>query len=275
MYGVILESDKKQLNEIIDENNINRIINNQVNRFESYDNYNLISFNWLKIDNKQEETDTVTLIHTKDKIYFVSKTEEDKEVLELFIKENNLEHKDLSSFFSSILKTDINEMANLEEEITDMEDLLILEDKMDYTTDIIRFRKELLKLKRYYEELDDIFAGVLENENKIISKDGLKSFTLLDKRTDRLLARIVNLRDYITQLREAYQAQIDIEQNRIMKFFTVVTTIVLPLTLITGWYGMNLKMPELEWERGYLYVIIISVFIVSFFIFYFKRKKWF
>ena len=42
-----------------------------------------------------------------------------------------------------------------------------------------------------------------------------------------------------------YQAQIDIEQNNLMKFFTVVTSIFAPLTLITGWYGMNLKLPEL------------------------------
>ena len=40
---------------------------------------------------------------------------------------------------------------------------------------------------------------------------------------------MLHLRDYVTQVREAYQAQIDIEQNKIMKIFTVLTAVFLPL----------------------------------------------
>ena len=73
------------------------------------------------------------------------------------------------------------------------------------------------------------------------------------------------LREYSTQLREVYQAQIDIRQNKIMKILTVVTTIFLPLTLIVGWYDMNFKyMPELSWKYGYLAVILLSAVIVFF-----------
>ena len=48
------------------------------------------------------------------------------------------------------------------------------------------------------------------------------------------------------QLREMHQTQVDIRQNEIMKFLTIVTTIFMPLTLIAGWYGMNFTyMPEI------------------------------
>ena len=76
-------------------------------------------------------------------------------------------------------------------------------------------------------------------------------------------------------MREAYQSQIDIEQNELMKLFTVVTVIFQPLTLLVGWYGMNFSgMPELAWKYGYPVFIIVSAVIVLILILYFKKKKW-
>ncbi|MDD4096489.1 MAG: CorA family divalent cation transporter, partial [Oscillospiraceae bacterium] len=65
-----------------------------------------------------------------------------------------------------------------------------------------------------------------------------------------------------------------INLNSIMKVFTVITSFFFPLTLIVGWYGMNLKMPEFGWRYGYLFVIGISVMTAIGTLLFFKRKKW-
>ncbi len=76
-------------------------------------------------------------------------------------------------------------------------------------------------------------------------------------------------------MREAYQSQLSIQQNDLMKIFTVVTVVFLPLTLLAGWYGMNFtNMPELQWKYGYPAVIGVSAALVVWLIWYFKRKKW-
>ena len=76
-------------------------------------------------------------------------------------------------------------------------------------------------------------------------------------------------------MREACQTQIDIEQNKLMKYFTVIATIFLPLNLIAGWYGMNFRnMPELGWRFGYLGVFVISAAIAAILILWFRKKKW-
>ena len=77
------------------------------------------------------------------------------------------------------------------------------------------------------------------------------------------------------QVREAYEAEIDIEQNDTMKILTVATTIFLPLQLITGWFGMNLLMPEFHWTHGYLFVICLTLVVVVAEILFFRYKKWF
>ena len=98
---------------------------------------------------------------------------------------------------------------------------------------------------------------------------------MLYRRTERRFQNVLNLRESVTQVRESYEAEVDISLNTTMKIFTVVTTIFLPLTLIVGWYGMNFDMPEYGWENGYLFVSIISVLFLSAGILFFRKKKWF
>lgn len=81
--------------------------------------------------------------------------------------------------------------------------------------------------------------------------------------------------DNVTQIREAYDAQVDISLNKIMKVFTVITVVFAPLTVIVGWYGMNFDiMPELRWRYGYLYVLGLSLLSIITCLIFFKRKKW-
>ena len=95
-------------------------------------------------------------------------------------------------------------------------------------------------------------------------------------RAERLQNHVKLLRENMLQLRELYQSMQDARQNKIMGILTIVTTFFLPLTLITGWYGMNFAyMPELKWRYGYLSVIIVSLIIAIGEIIYFKKKKFF
>ena len=71
-----------------------------------------------------------------------------------------------------------------------------------------------------------------------------------------------------------YQTEVSVRQNDIMKVLTIVTTIFLPLSLLTSWYGMNFKyMPELGTKYGYYVIILVSIIIVVISVAIFKKKK--
>jgi magnesium transporter len=181
----------------------------------------------------------------------------------------------LSSFFERLTVKDADRLEKIETEISNLDDALISSVKKDSVREIIRLRKRLMVLKRYYEQLLNVLDILQENENKLLDNRSMRFFKIISGRVDRLYHSVLNLRDYVTQVREAYQAQVDISLNSTMKIFTVITAIFLPLTLIVGWYGMNLQMPEFDWPLGYPMVILLSIAVVVLCLVFFKKKKWF
>lgn len=181
----------------------------------------------------------------------------------------------LFAFLNLLTGKDAAALESIEEEIAQLEDNIVDNSTEDYSTIISGLRKRLLKRKRYYESLFDAMVDLEENQNGFLTTAQLKYLHLVTNRADRLLRSVLNLRDYVTQVREAYQAQIDISLNKTMKLFTVITTIFLPLSLIAGWYGMNLYMPEYSYRYAYPVVIGLSILVVVGCLIYFKIKKWF
>ena len=177
--------------------------------------------------------------------------------------------------FTHLLDGNAEVLECLEEEIEMMEEKTVIKNPPDLTSEIIDLRKKLLALERYYAAMADLLEDVLEGSNRFISKRIFHGLRLYANRMNRYADTVSHLKDYLTQVRDAYQNQIDIGLNETMKIFTVIATIFLPLTLIAGWYGMNFSMPEYSFAGGYSIVIIVSVCVVIGCIIFFKKKRWF
>lgn len=136
-------------------------------------------------------------------------------------------------------------------------------------------RSDMRDLRDHYEQLIDFCEELEENEIEIFDDDNVRFFHLFSNKVSRLYDTATTIRDYTVQIRDLYQSQLDVRQNRIMSILTIVTTVFMPLTLIAGWYGMNFKyMPELNSPLGYPLVIIVSIIIVVGSLAYFKIKNW-
>lgn len=161
------------------------------------------------------------------------------------------------------------EIAALEKEVIDKN-----VDK-SFTAQLIEKKRELLRLRAFYEQLIDVTEVYVENENEILDEKSIRLFKLFRDKAVRYKENTDILRESVTHLWDAYQTSIDAGQNEIMKLFTVVTSVFLPMTVIVGWYGMNFKyMPEISSRFGYPYVIFLNIIVVFSLIFVFKRKKW-
>ena len=167
----------------------------------------------------------------------------------------------------ALLEEDILYLAELERGIAEMEEVVLRGDTDHFNYRMLEMKKEISRLYCYYSQLAD--AGEILCEQHKISK-------IFTGRIQRLWQETQVLREYAMQVQDVYQSEIAIHQNDIMKLLAVVTTIVLPLTLVAGWYGMNFThMPELSAPYAYFILIGVCILIVAVEIWYFKKKGWF
>ncbi len=173
-----------------------------------------------------------------------------------------------------LLTRDLHYLEELEDQLGQLEDQVLAGQLEGFNAILSPLRKQALGWFRCYNQLDDVACELEANENGFFSREEQGMFHMLEKRLARLRDEAQLLREYCLQVRELFQAEIDIRQNRIMKILTIVTTIFLPLSLVAGWYGMNFTgMPELGWRYGYPGVIAASALILLFTLWLMKKKK--
>jgi magnesium transporter len=112
-------------------------------------------------------------------------------------------------------------------------------------------------------------------EDKENTTDLKQDIQVLLKDTEILIQEASFISDKITFQLDATLGMINVEQNLIIKIFSVVAVFFLPPTLVSSIYGMNFKhMPELEWIGGYPFALFIMLMCAVVPFVFFKRKGW-
>ena len=181
----------------------------------------------------------------------------------------------LLRFMEEMIEDDVIYLSHIESEIEKMEESIGSGGSSDFFPLLTKHRQKLSELNAYYEQLTDI-GELFQSQACSSFADDTQGWSKFTHRAERLQNHVHLLRENMLQLRELYQSNQDARQNKIMGILTIVTTFFLPLTLITGWYGMNFAyMPELKWRYGYPVVILIALSIAIGEFIYFKKKKFF
>ncbi len=274
-----LEEAPGVLSKYISAGTLTRIFENTSMRYESYEDFDLLCVPFFHFSHQLKNSPYVTIFLQKNNLCFVcEKTGNVERLIEDFIKTNQNDitiGKLICAFFEFILKDDLSELDGIELRISGLEDRVLTDKQENFTKEIIGQRKRLMGIMNYYEQLLDILEYVGMNQKHALGSRSVHYITILHGKTDRLYDKVKGLREYVSEIREAYQAEVDIRMNNIMKILTIVTMIFMPLTLIVGWYGMNLRMPEYNSLIAYPLVILFSVFVAVFCIVFFKKQKWF
>ena len=181
--------------------------------------------------------------------------------------------KFIYNFIAEFMNRDTAILEQFETDLFSLEDSLSHKASQDnFLNSLMPIRKQLLTLRGYYDQLAELGKILEEDENHFFTKKQVKCFGTLTDRAERLLGKTIHLLDYAQQVKDLYQSKADERQNDNMQFLTVISTIFFPLTLITGWYGMNFKdMPELA--DGYSYIKVLSLCVLTVCIIIFKKKK--
>ena len=168
------------------------------------------------------------------------------------------------------------EIEALEEHMNGLEDLAILGDKPDLVRDILALKRDLASLRRVVIPQRDAVGRLARREFPAISDELTYRFRDVYDHLVRLADEATLLQDRVTGILEAHLSTISNRLNMVVKVLTVMSTIFLPLTVLTGMWGMNVPLPRFPggdtvqfwWVAGSM------VAIASFMLAMFRHNNW-
>lgn len=159
-----------------------------------------------------------------------------------------------------------------EESFDQLEDEVL--DRQDRSHQVFQMRRELHVLRRQIAEERRI-ASQLAREEWTQEESGSPFLDVYDA-LYHVIDNIDGLRDNLTGLVDLQLNQRSMRMNEVMKLLTIFSTVFLPLSFITGFFGMNFHsmVPELSATHGQLWVLGLMIAVVITMLTYFKRRHW-
>lgn len=163
----------------------------------------------------------------------------------------------------------------IEARIEKLEEDILMHTKKSHLSEIIGLRSEILWLKKMLGPQKEVINTLNKKDLRLIDDQLQKYFSDIYENAVKISETFETYRDLMGNLREAYQSSIANRANEIMRVFTAITTIFMPLTVITGIYGMNFdNIPEIHTEYGYYGVIAVMVTLGCGMLIIFRKKEW-
>jgi len=167
-------------------------------------------------------------------------------------------------------------IGRLAEDIEELENSVLADKRAKVLTRLYRLKREVLFMHRSMWPLREAI-GRLSREYLVHSSDDVRFLTAnLQQDVLQVIEAVDTLREMLSEMLELYMGRKDLRMNEVGQMLTVVATIFIPLTFITGYFGMNFtNMPMIEWRYGYDVTMLSMLLITVGLYVYFKRKSWF
>lgn len=141
---------------------------------------------------------------------------------------------------------------------------------------IIRIKRSLQMLRRTTIYQREILLRLARAEFDEIPRELVPFYRDVYDHFARVTELVDSYRELVNSLLEAQFSMASNRMNEIMKRLTIMSTIMLPLSVVAGIYGMNFKyMPELEWIHGYPFALGLMAVITISILSWFRAKHWF
>ncbi|MDQ3019095.1 MAG: magnesium/cobalt transporter CorA [Bacteroidota bacterium] len=167
-------------------------------------------------------------------------------------------------------------LDSFETEIDDVEEELFEGTPGNKTLQrILNLKKELIKLRRISAYQKEVLFKLTRGDSELISSEESAYYRNVYDHLVRVSDTTESYRDYVAGMLDSYLSIVNNKMNEVMKFLTIIATMILPMTLITGIFGMNFDViPFLHNDFGFWISVISMATIVIVMLIWFKHKKW-
>lgn len=180
----------------------------------------------------------------------------------------------LVALLETRVEFDADMIENMTQKITQLSNSLTLQEAdEELLSEIKNLQEKTMMLRENIIDKQRTVSSMLRSE--FISPELQPKLSIIIKDINSLVEHIKFSFDRLDYLQDTFLGYVNIEQNKIIKIFTIVSVIFMPPTLIASIYGMNFRiMPELQNKWGYPGAILLMIFSSLFILYYFRKKKW-
>jgi len=180
----------------------------------------------------------------------------------------------LVALLETRVEFDADMIENMTQKITQLSNSLTLQEAdEELLSEIKNLQEKTMLLRENIIDKQRTVSSMLRSE--FIPAELQPKLTIIIKDINSLVEHIKFSFDRLDYLQDTFLGYVNIEQNKIIKIFTIVSVIFMPPTLIASIYGMNFEiMPELDKRWGYPIALLLMVLSSLFILYYFKKRKW-
>lgn len=284
-------SDSEKIMEICNAFKIHPLIQEDIlnthqrTKIDEFDDYLFITFKNLYYSEANQNIEAEQISVVLGKHFLLSFQETDSTLFSEIINrihhaKGNIRSKKADYLLYRILDTAVDQYFVLIDLISDMvED--VEEETMHYPNNRTSFKiqnmkKEMLLLSKHVLPMREMLNKLESGESALIEPRNMNYFRDVYDHTYQAYETIENNKSLLNDLMNIYFTTMSNKLNQVMKVLTIISTIFMPLSFLTGVYGMNFKyIPYLDHPNSFYYFWAVAGFVFLGMIIYFKKKKWF
>ena len=273
--------DTYQIHPLLQEDIVNTY---HLPKSEIYDGYMFFTLKMISINNETKKIDREQISIVMGDNWLITFQEKKGDVFEILrerIKKNIgvIRSEGVDFLFYRLIDVVVDYyfvVSNfINEKIEELEEKVIQEPDEKNILEIQTLKHMLIQLRKDISPLREALSSVIKDKTHLLHDENRIYFTDVYQHLLHVSESLDTQREMISAVMEMHMSGLSNRMNQIMKVLTVMSTVFIPLTFISGIYGMNFEyMPELKWKYGYFGVwgIMISMIIVMLWLF--KKRKW-
>lgn len=275
----------------IGESNIHPLViedilnTNQRVKVEEYDDYLFLVLKKLNWDSKRQVFNTEQISIVFGPGFLISFQEQKNSVFDdvqhrIVRGKARLREYGSDYLAYSLLDTVVDQyflvLESFGEQIENIEELIVAHPTPENAHSLYHLKRQVFMFRKAIWPLRDVINNLLKADERLITH--FTTFYLGDvyDHTIQVIDSVEIFRDMLSSMLDAYLSSLTNRMNEIMKVLAIIATLFIPLTFITGVYGMNFEfMPEVHWRWGYPITMGIMILVAIGMLIYFRGKRWF
>jgi magnesium transporter len=248
-------------------------------KIEEFPDYLFSIFYGIRQKNELTEIDFIlgdnyVISHHKKEIQSCKELKDNQDRIEKLLEKGPdfLFHRLLDKEIDNFLP----ELEKLDDSIEKIEESITKRPTSELLSQILKIKRRLIQTKKIAHPQRDKISMLIKNDSKRISKKAIPYFRDIYDHSIRVSDTIDNYREAVANAFDVYMSSVSNNMNEVMKTLSIIATIALPLTVVSGIYGTNfLNLPGQDYYYGFWIMIALMALMSIAMILYFRNKRWF